>query len=352
MYEDHFGLSCKPFSLLPDPQFLYLSNKHALGMSILEYAVSNDLVLSVVTGEVGSGKTTLVRQLLRQLGSGVTVGLINNTHHDYKNLMQFVAMSYGIDFKGKDEVELFQDFADFLHDEYAAGRRTLLIVDEAQNLDAKTLEEIRLLTNINADDRIYLQLLLVGQPELHEKLKQHNLRQLAQRIGVVAQLEPLDEKETAAYVRHRIEIAGGDPKIFHKNALRLVYWNSGGIPRVINTLCDLALVYAFAEQKTKIDAVLIADIARDRIDTGLYGNQLFDQEQLKRADAIRAKVRAESNKRNTETGLAEYVAAMTEPDEMMSSPDDETVIDKEPVDLVVDGTDSAEITVRRLKANF
>ena len=343
MYEEYFNLRTKPFSLLPDPGFLFLSKKHDVAMSILEYAVSNDLVLSVVTGEVGSGKTTLVRQLLRQLGSDVTVGLISNTHHDYKNLMQFVAMSYGIDFKGKDEVELFQDFADFLYEEYAAGRRTLLIVDEAQNLDAKTLEEIRLLTNINADDQIYLQLMLVGQPELHDKLKQHNLRQLAQRIGVVAQLEPLNEKETAEYVRHRVSVAGGDPKLFHKNALRLIYWNSGGIPRVINTLCDLALVYAFAEQKKNIDAVLIADIARDRIDTGLYGQQVYDQQKLKRADAARAKARANAEKRNTETGQAEYIAAMT--DDV-----DDTLIDKEQMDLVVDGTAPADITVRRLKS--
>ena len=134
MYEQFFGLSCKPFSLLPDPDFLYLSKKHDLAMSLLEYAVSSDLVLSVVTGEVGSGKTTLVRQLLKQLGPSVSVGLISNTHHDYKNLMQFVAMSYGIEFKDKEEVELFRDFAEFLEDEYVAGRRTLLIVDEAQNL--------------------------------------------------------------------------------------------------------------------------------------------------------------------------------------------------------------------------
>ena len=355
MYEQFFGLSCKPFSLLPDPDFLYLSKKHDLAMSLLEYAVSSDLVLSVVTGEVGSGKTTLVRQLLKQLGPSVSVGLISNTHHDYKNLMQFVAMSYGIEFKDKEEVELFRDFAEFLEDEYVAGRRTLLIVDEAQNLDDKTLEEIRLLTNINADDRTYLQLLLVGQPELHDKLKQHNLRQLAQRIGVVAQLDPLTEKETAEYVRHRVKVAGGDPKLFHKNALRLLYWNSGGIPRVINTLCDLALVYAFAEQKQRIDAVLIADIARDRIDTGLYGQHVFDPETLKKADAARARVRAEAETRHVHTGEAEYITTMHSSqnrDMDMTDESDVTLIDKQPFDLEVDGTDSGEITVRRLKSNF
>lgn len=284
MYEQFFGLNAKPFSLLPDPAYLYLSENHELAMSILEYAVTNDLALSVLTGEVGSGKTTLVRNLLNGLDESHRVGLISNTHRSFNSLMQTVAATYDIPFKDKGPVELHQDFVEFLIGEYAAGRRTLLIVDEAQNLDAETLEEIRLLTNINADDHILLQLLLVGQPELHETLKRHDLRQLAQRIGVTARLEPLDEKETARYIRHRIERAGGDPALFHKNALRLIYWNSGGIPRVINTLCELALVYAYADRKHKIDAVMIADIARDRIGSGLYGTEVFDVTTLKTSD--------------------------------------------------------------------
>mgnify|MGYP000446859009 CR=1 FL=1 len=176
----------------------------------------------------------------------------------------------------KDKAELYHDFVDFLCEQYAQGKRTLLIVDEAQNLDAESLEEIRLLTNVNADEHLVMQLLLVGQPELHDLLKRHELRQLAQRIGVFARLGPLDEKETADYVRHRMQVVGGSPNLFHKNALRLIHWNSGGIPRVINTLCELALVYGYADGKRRIDATLIADIARDRIGTGLYGNQVFD----------------------------------------------------------------------------
>ncbi len=281
MYESFYGLKAKPFSLLPDPAYLFHSRQHQVALSLLEYAVNNQLTLSAMSGEVGSGKTTLVRELINKLGDGVTVGLISNTHRSFGNLMQWVCAAYGLPGRGKDKAELYNDFVDFLLQQYAQGRRTLLIVDEAQNLDAETLEEVRLLTNVNADEHLVMQLLLVGQPELHDLLKRHELRQLAQRIGVFARLGPLDEKETADYVRHRIQVVGGSPNLFHKNALRLIHWNSAGIPRVINTLCELALVYGYADGKKRIDATLIADIARDRIGTGLYGNHVFDMRALR-----------------------------------------------------------------------
>ena len=281
MYETFYGLKAKPFSLLPDPAYLFHSRQHQVALSLLEYAVNNQLTVSAMSGEVGSGKTTLVRELINKLGDGVTVGLISNTHRSFGNLMQWICSAYNIPCKDKDKAELYHDFVDFLCAEYAQGRRTLLIVDEAQNLDAESLEEIRLLTNVNADEHLVMQLLLVGQPELHDLLKRHELRQLAQRIGVFARLGPLDEKETADYVSHRLEVVGGNPKLFHKNALRLIHWNSGGIPRVINTLCELALVYAYADSRRRIDATLIADIARDRIGTGLYGNHVFDTRALR-----------------------------------------------------------------------
>lgn len=280
MYEEFYGLRTNPFTLLPAPEFLFESRKHALGVSLLEYAVERRLLLSMITGEVGSGKTTIVRRLLNNLGDDVTVGLISNTHAGFGNLMQWVALAFDLPFKDRDKVELYHDFVEFLVDQYRQGRRTLLIVDEAQNLDVETLEELRLLTNVNADDHHVLQTLLVGQPELHDKLKRHELRQFAQRISVSHRVEPLDESETAEYVRHRLRVAGGDPRIFHKNALRLIHRNSGGIPRIINTLCDQALVYGYADGKRQIDALLIADIARDRIDTGLYGEIVHDLSSL------------------------------------------------------------------------
>ena len=335
MYEAFYGLRTKPFSLLPDPAFLYASRKHQLALSMLQYAVQSRLALSVVTGEVGSGKTTLVRQLINELGDAVTVGLISNTHRGFGNLMQWVALAFGLPFRDKDAVELYHDFVEFLCAEYAKGRTTLLIVDEAQNLDPDTLEELRLLMNVNSDDHMVLQMLVVGQPELHEILRRHDLRQLAQRISVAYKLEPLDAEETAAYVRHRIAAAGGNPNLFHKNALRLIHSNSGGIPRVINTLCDLSLVYGYADEKKQIDALLIADIARDRIDTGLYGDKVYD------VSSLNLPKRGASARRRASQPEGEAPPAATD-----DTPDaeDETLVDEAGaggVDLIVDGSSPA-----------
>ncbi len=331
MYEAFYGFKTKPFSLLPDPAFLYRSRKHQLALAALQYAVQSRLALSVVTGEVGSGKTTLVRQLINESGDSVTVGLISNTHRGFGNLMQWVALAYGLPFRDKDKVELYHDFVEFLCTEYAKGRHTLLIVDEAQNLDPETLEELRLLTNVNSDDHMVMQMLIVGQPELHDTLKRHDLRQLAQRISVAYRLEPLDAEETAAYVRHRLTAAGGNPNLFHKNALRLVHSNSGGIPRVINTLCDLALVYGYADEKKQIDALLIADIARDRIDTGLYGDTVYD------VNSLNLPKRSSSRRRKSRNSVRREPAA----DDTPPADADETLVEGSfdaPIDLVVDGS--------------
>lgn len=336
MYEQFYGFKTKPFSLLPDPAFLYRSRRHQLALAALQYAVQSRLALSVITGEVGAGKTTLVRQLINELGDSVTVGLISNTHRGFGNLMQWVALAYGLPFRDKDKVELYHDFVEFLCAEYAKGRHTLLIVDEAQNLDPETLEELRLLTNVNSDDHMVLQMLIVGQPELHDMLKRHELRQLAQRISVAYRLEALEPEETAAYVRHRLTAAGGNPNLFHKNALRLIHSNSGGIPRVINTLCDLALVYGYADEKKQIDALLIADIARDRIDTGLYGDKVYDVSSLNLPPRGQTRRRAES----AVPGQSAEAAAVGAGGADEAGADDTLVEDlaNVEVDLIVDGS--------------
>lgn len=264
MYETFYGLREKPFALTPDPHFIYLANQHLMAVTMLEYGVTQQVGFSLITGEVGSGKTTLIRHLLGRLDAGVTVGLIANTHRSFGRLLQWVVLAFGLDFRGKEGVELYQSFTDFLIGEYAKGKRVLLIVDEAQNLGPRTLEELRVLSNINADKHFILQMLLVGQPELRETLRRPELRQFAQRISVDYHLTALRGSDTHAYVRHRLKVAGGEEDIIDREAVDVVHAHSGGVPRLINSLCDMALVYGFAEQKPRIDADLMTQVVIDR----------------------------------------------------------------------------------------
>ncbi|HZF25305.1 MAG TPA: AAA family ATPase [Steroidobacteraceae bacterium] len=264
MYETFYGLRAKPFSLTPDPHFLYLTRHHAMALTMLEYGLTQQAGFILITGEVGSGKTTLIRHLLGHLEQDFTVGLISNTHHNFGDLLQWVALAFGIDFKGKEHVELYQALVDFLIEQYGKGQRVVLIVDEAQNLNARTLEELRVLSNINADRHFVLQIVLVGQPELRDKFRRPELRQFAQRISVDYHLRALQREETHAYVQHRLNVAGAGEEILEPDAIEFVHARTGGIPRLINSLCDTALVYGFAEQRRRIDAELMAQVVRDR----------------------------------------------------------------------------------------
>ncbi len=276
MYEAHFGLEEKPFSLLPDPSFLYLGKKHATALTMLRYSLASNAGFCVITGEIGSGKTTLIRQLLNEIEQDVTVGLISNTHASFGELMQWVLMAFGLEYKGKEKVELHEDFANFMIAEYAAGRRTVLIIDEAQNLGAETLEELRMLSNINADKNQVLQLILVGQPELREILMLPTLKQFAQRVSVNYHLDPLNSQETVDYIHHRLKVAGGDASIIPDRTCSLIWYYSRGVPRVINTLCDTALVYAYAEEATSIGSDLVKDVVRDRRVGGIFASRQTD----------------------------------------------------------------------------
>lgn len=271
MYEKYFGLREKPFSLTPDPDFLYLGRKHGMALTMLEYGITHDAPIIVISGEIGSGKTTLIRHLLNTLKDNTTVGLISNTHRAFGELIQWVAMAFGLSFENREKVALYGSFVDFLIKEYARGRRTLLIVDEAQNMDAETLEELRVLSNINADKNLVLQLILVGQPELRDTLRKPCLEQFAQRISVDYHLDPLDAKETREYIDHRVLKAGGDKGLFSRPAISLIHDLSAGVPRIINSLCDTALVYAFAEGRKRVSTQLVKDMVEDRRAKGLFG---------------------------------------------------------------------------------
>jgi general secretion pathway protein A len=264
MYERHFGFTVKPFALTPDPAFLYASRQHAMALTMLEYGLESQAAFSLLTGDIGSGKTTLVRKLLRQLESQVAVGLISNTHGRFKSIHGWALSALGIAPKDDSDIAIYEALVDSFVHEYGKGRRTLLIFDEAQNLSIEALEELRLLSNVNSEKDLVLQILLVGQPELRAKLLRPELEQFAQRVSVDFHLRPLDRRETHAYICHRLEVAGGDAALFLPEAIEFMYARTNGVPRLLNQLGDFALVYAFADGRSTIDADLIAQVVRDR----------------------------------------------------------------------------------------
>jgi len=269
MYEQFYGFRERPFALVPDPSFLYLSKGHGTALTLLRYSIMNRQGFTVVSGEVGSGKTTLVNQLLDELKSGVTVGLINFTTSNFGDMAEWIMMAYGLPYKNKGKVELYEDFVQFMIREYAAGRPVVLIVDEAQNLGIRGLEEIRMLSNVNAQKEYLLHVILVGQPELRSLLQTQQLRQLTQRVSVAFHLKRLSDEEVEHYIRHRLTTAGASAELFEPEAIRLIAGASGGIPRLINTFCDLSLVYGFSEEKPTIGANEVSAVLEDRRRMGL-----------------------------------------------------------------------------------
>jgi type II secretory pathway predicted ATPase ExeA len=270
MYEAFYGLREKPFSILPDPDMIFWGPNHRLAYSMLEFGVMNSAGFTVITGEIGSGKTTLVRRLLRKLDPRVNVGLISNTPHGRKELLQWVMMALNQPFDEKYSELLFR-FHEYLRAQHADKRRTLLIVDEAQNLQPDALETLRMLSNINADKDQYLQLILVGQPQLKELLRSPELAQFAQRISVDFHLKPLNANEVTQYIDHRLKTVGARDPLFSNEACAAVAQASAGIPRAINILCDTALVYAFASQSNRVTKQIVDLVIEDKRSFGIFG---------------------------------------------------------------------------------
>ena len=271
MYEEFYGLNEKPFSIQPDPSFLYWGRSHRLAYAMLEYGVLNHAGISIVTGEVGCGKTTLIHRLLDQLSDSHTVALLSNIQRGRGDLLSWVLMGFGRPFAERDHVEKFAELQRFFIEEYAKGRRIVLIIDEAQNLSIDMLEELRMLSNINAGKDQLLQLILVGQPQLKELLNRQDMLQLAQRVGSDFHLTPLNREEVHAYVDTRLAIAGGRRRIFASEAIDVLAEESRGVPRVINTIADTALVYGFSAEERVIDAETIRAVVRDKSSYGVFG---------------------------------------------------------------------------------
>lgn len=271
MYEEFYGLTEKPFSIQPDPSFLYWGRGHRLAYAMLEYGVVNQAGISVITGEVGCGKTTLIHRLLEQLSDTHTVALLSNIQTGRGELLSWVLMGFGEPFAGKTHVEMFAQVQNFFIREYSKGKRVVLIIDEAQNLSVDMLEELRMLSNINAGKDQLLQLILVGQPQLKDLLSRPDMLQLAQRIGSDFHLSPLSREEVHSYIETRLTIAGSRRRIFSDGAMDLVAEQSRGVPRVINIIADTALVYAFSAQDEIVSEETIRAVIRDKIDYGVFG---------------------------------------------------------------------------------
>lgn len=258
MYLELFKLHELPFRLTPDPQFLYLSKHHARAKAYMESTIWFTDGFVVITGEIGSGKTTLIETFLKELEKDVVVAQINQTQVSAIEFLQTVLVQFGFQPFRMKKAELLSTLNEFLVEQYANGRRVLLIVDEAQNLSNKVLEEIRLLSGVETTKEKVLRIILAGQPELNDKLNSPSLIQLAQRIRLRFHLTALSKNDTAAYIQHRLEVAGSQGRqIFHPDTFALVYRYTGGIPRLVNTLCDTSMMAAFAQDR---DAVTVDDV--------------------------------------------------------------------------------------------
>lgn len=276
MYEAFYQLREKPFSILPDPDLIYWGKMHSMAFTMLEFGVMNNAGFTVITGEIGSGKTTLVRHLLKKVSPAITIGLISNSPQGRQELLQWILMSLGQSFDG-DYPILFKKLQDYLYGQFANGRRTILIIDEAQNLEPAALEHLRMISNINADKFQILQLILVGQPQLRDLLQEPRLHQFAQRISSDFHLRPLDDREVANYIAFRLQAVGARRPLFTQEACALISSASGGIPRMINVLCDTALVYGFANDQRVISDGIVRDVIADKQQYSIFPVKKFSR---------------------------------------------------------------------------
>jgi len=265
MYQSYFGLAEAPFSIAPNPRYLYMSQRHQEALAHLLYGVKGDGGFVLLTGEVGTGKTTVCRCLLEQIPESCDVAYIFNPRLTVEELLSTICVEFGIAYPaGTTSIKVFVDCINaYLLDAHAKGRHTVLIIDEAQNLSANVLEQMRLLTNLETNQRKLLQIILLGQPELATILERPEMRQLAQRIVARYHLGPLTRPEVAAYIRYRLEVSGAQRQLIPTSLVGRLYRLSGGIPRIINVLCDRALLGAYVQGKERVDRATLVQAARE-----------------------------------------------------------------------------------------
>jgi general secretion pathway protein A len=268
MYKEHFGLKETPFSIAPDPRYLFLSEGHREALAHLEYGMrggGGGFVL--LTGEVGTGKTTVCRSLLEKIPDDSEVAFILNPKVTAEELLATVCDEFGVRYpEGNRSIKVFVDrINEFLLDAHTRGRKTVLIIEEAQNLGFDVLEQLRLLTNLETNQAKLLQIIMVGQPELRDIVARPELRQLAQRITARYHLGPLTREEVSSYVAHRLSVAGGHARLFPPSTVRKVFRLTGGVPRLINVICDRALLGAYVEGKDAVDRSTLSNASREVI---------------------------------------------------------------------------------------
>lgn len=271
MYEDFYGLDAKPFQVVPDPTFMYWSEAHLMAFTMLRYGILNASPMTVITGDVGTGKTTLLRQLLEEFPGELCAGLVSNIQAGKGDLLEWTLLAFEQPYDGS-HVQRFQRFEQFVISNYAEGRQVVLIIDEAHNLGLDQLEELRVLLNINSGSDMLLQIILIGQPELRDMLARQDMRQFSQRITSDFHLNPLEPFEVQGYIQRRLMVAGCDRQIFRPETHALIHHATGGIPRLINILCDLCLVYGYSADSPEIDETLVRDLM-----SGMERNGVFNQ---------------------------------------------------------------------------
>ncbi len=266
MYEQFYDLNQPPFANIPDPEFLYLSPQHQRGLATLKYALLARAGFCVVTGDVGAGKTTLIRRLLQELDIDIDVGVVSNTQcESFEEFLRWILLAFDLEYRNKDKVEMYDDFVRYMIDQHDKGSPVTLIIDEAQHLGFDILEQLRMLSNVNTEKGQVLQTILVGQPELWDLLRRPELSQFAQRISYDYFLSPLDSAETTGeFIRYRLHQAGGDEAIFLPETYETIFDATGGVPRLINLVCDTALVYGYAQEAEHIGNKIVEQVLVDK----------------------------------------------------------------------------------------
>ena len=269
MYRQFYGLQDKPFDIVPNPTVLYESEKHSQALTYLRYGFTENIGFILFTGDIGTGKTTLIKCLLGEISDDVEVAVVFNTNVSADELLRLVMIELEVEGVGPDKSRNLDLLNDHLINVYRQGRRCLLIIDEAQNLSAQALEEVRLLSNLQAENQPLLQIILAGQPELRDIIRSPGLEQLAQRVAITYHLTPLSREELGEYVAYRLQVVGCDKELFTKEALDLIYEHSRGIPRSVNILCNASLVYGYADSQEVIGPDVVSQILDDNIGVGL-----------------------------------------------------------------------------------